>query len=95
MGGLQGVYVQLSPLVEVFKWLGAWSALSALSKHPILKRKSKGVKTSQIASHTAGQGLSISPLVSSPLRRAFTRDGRNTKRAEIDFLQKGGGGAEE
>lgn len=81
-----------SVLVKVFKWLGARCVLSAPSKRPILKRRGGGRETSQIASHTAGQGLSSSPLVCSSLRRAFTRDGRNTKRAEIDFLQKGGVG---
>lgn len=39
----------------------------------------------------AGQGLTSSPLVCSFLRRAFTRDGRNTKRGGIDFLLGGGG----
>lgn len=48
-------------------------------------------ENSQLASHTAGQGLTSSPLVCSPLRRAFTGDGRNTKRAGIDFLLGGGG----
>ncbi|KAF3860418.1 hypothetical protein F7725_000673 [Dissostichus mawsoni] len=71
--------------------MGTLSVLSALSKHPILKRK-KGKKLP--ASYTAGQGLTSSPLVCSPLRRAFTRDGRNTKKAGIDFLL-GGGGREE
>lgn len=77
-------------LVEVFKWLGALSILSALSKHPILKRKT-GEKISWPVSHTAGQGFTSSPLVCAPVRRAFTRDGRNTKRADIDFLLGGGG----
>lgn len=52
--------------------------------HP--KKEEKGKKNSQLASHTAGQGLTSSPLVCSPLRGAFTRVGRNTKRAGIDFL---------
>lgn len=58
---------------------------------PYSKRKEakKKKKTSQISSHTAGQGLTSSPLVCSPLRRAFTRDGRNTKRVGIDFLLGG------
>lgn len=79
-------------LVEVFKWLSALSVLSALSKHPILKRKTGGKKKKTPNKyHTAGQGLTISPLVCSPLHRAFTRDGRNTKRTSIDFLLGGGG----
>ena len=59
---------------------------------PQPKKEERGEKNSQLASHTAGQGLTSSPLVCSPLRRAFTRDGRNTKRAGIDFLL---GGVEE
>ena len=90
-GGVLGGCVQSRSLVEVFKWLVAVSVLSALSKHPSLKRKNRE-KNLQLASHTAGQGLTSSPLVCSPLRRAFTRDGRNTKRAGIDFLL---GGVEE
>lgn len=54
-------------------------------------KKEGGMKNSLLASHSAGQGLTSSPLVCSPLRRAFTRDGRNTKRAGIDFLLGGGG----
>lgn len=53
--------------------------------------KKKEEKNSQPVSDTAGQGLTSSPLVCSFLRRAFTRDGRNTKRGGIDFLLGGGG----
>lgn len=47
--------------------------------------QTEGGEISQIASHR------VSPASLSPLRRAHKRDGRNTKRASIDFLHGGGG----